>query len=137
MVPPASAARHRLEFEIEWNSADHDRPVDEQSSSKLQCKVTDCRTDPFHYPLLHCHRELGWGLSTCHIRSENRHQSRKKKGTVATLDNYYRYRILSADFVELFSESHNPVELELNMELDQFELHDQNLRDESEHLIED
>eukprot|EP00961_Rhodomonas_salina_P248108 3352912-Rhodomonas_salina.1 len=112
MVPPASAARHRREFEIEWNPADHDRSVDEQSRSKLQFKVTDCRTDPFHYLLLHCHGELGWGLSTCHIQSEKQHQSRKKNGTVATLDDYYRYRILSADFVELFSESHNPDESE-------------------------
>eukprot|EP00961_Rhodomonas_salina_P044162 593255-Rhodomonas_salina.1 len=76
-------------------------------------------------------------MSTCHIRSEQQHWSRKKKGTVATLDNYCRYRILSADFVERFSESHNPVEQELNMELDLFEPRDQNLQDESEHSIED
>jgi hypothetical protein len=57
----------------------------------LTVSYLDCRADAFHYPLLHWYGELGWGSATRELSN----------GNSCTLMDYYRFRFLSADRIEL------------------------------------
>ena len=57
----------------------------------LTVSYLDCRADAFHYPLLHWYGEMGWGSATRQLSD----------GNSCTLMDYYRFRFLSADRIEL------------------------------------
>lgn len=80
------------EFDVRFFSRDN--TSDATRDTRLNIRYDDCRSEAFHYPLLHVYGETGWGRQN-RVDPLSNHS--------CTMKDYLRYRFMSSDVIEVES----------------------------------